>query len=270
MICVSELIEKRDELLAGLEHSNSVQRRRLSEVRAREHVGAAGWAQSSTLEEIIRTGREGLSATDALRQVVSLTTEQLRTLPLSAPLDQRDGHLQALQDIVDRSEEQITAAQALDELLRQALDDVTHTPVQELNVQRLKRVHQRVREQVQALNTIIEAAQVQADTLEQLGALERVSAEHQQRVQSLKQFSAEDEVLALGEVGEQLVTRITQLDETPPGQLNALTRIGEAVVDSVPETGGDPCTQADALDRLARAAQDKSENLRGAQSDRQS
>lgn len=259
---VPDPLPQRDALLADLKHSTSAQRRRVAEVRAREHVGAAGWAQSSTLEDIVRTGRQGLAATEALRQVVHLTTEQLRTLPLGAPGEQRDDHTQALHSIVRRGQEQITAAQALDELLCQALDDVSHTPLHELNVQRLRLVHERVREQVAALNTIIDSARAQADTLEQLGALERVSAEHQQRVQNLRQLGSEEEAQALGEAGEQIVTRLASLEDAAPQQLGALKRIGEAVVEQLPETSTDVLTQAEALEDLARAAHEKSETLR--------
>ncbi|MFC4639707.1 hypothetical protein [Deinococcus hohokamensis] len=264
---VSTPIEARDALLADLKDSTSAQRRRVAEVRAREHVGAAGWAQSSTLEDIVRTGRQGLAATDALQQVVHLTSEQLRTLPLGAPGEQREDHALALENIVRHGQEQITAAQALDELLCQALDHVSRTPLHELNVQRLLLVHDHVRDQVTALNTIIESARAQAATLEQLGALERISAEHLQRVQDLRQLGSEEEAQALGEAGEQIVTRLASLEDAAPQQLDALKRIGEAVVEQLPETALDVQTQAEALEELSRAAHEKSEALRGATSD---
>jgi len=90
------------------------QQRRLNEARAREHVGAAGWLQSSLLEEIIRVGREQFASTDALRQVVRVTTESLRQLPISAGQESRDGQQRALEGIVASGSEQITAAHELE------------------------------------------------------------------------------------------------------------------------------------------------------------
>ncbi|EYB66836.1 hypothetical protein DEIPH_ctg066orf0019 [Deinococcus phoenicis] len=250
-------------MLAGARQAVSQQRRRLAEVRAREHVGAAGWAQTSTLENILRAGREGLAATDTLRQLVRLTTEQVRSLPLAGPQEERDGHVRALTDIVQRGEGQITAAEALDDLICQALEDVTRTPVADVNVQTLRRIHERVQEQVEALNTIIGSARAQAGTLEEVTRLAQLSAEHQDRVNALRQFSAEEELQALTAAGEGIVERIAELDEAAPRQLDALTHIGEIVGQKVTDTAASVPEQAQALDDLARTLQQKAEELRG-------
>lgn len=262
MTGVSESAEKRDALLADVQQATSEQRRRVAEVRAREHVGAAGWAQTSTLEQIIRAGREGLAATDTLRQVVRLTTEQVRTLPFAARPQEREDHARALSDLVQSGEAQVTAAEALDELVRQALDQVAQTPVGEVNVQTLRRIHERVQEQMQALNTIIKSARAQADTLEQVARLERVSAEHHSRVDAIRQLSAEEEVQSLAGAGEDIVERVAELDEVGVKQLGALARIGEAVVDRVPETGAPVSQQVQTLDDLARKVQETAKELR--------
>ncbi len=256
-------VERRDALLADAQRAVGEHRRRVAEARAREHVGAAGWAQTSTLEAIIRAGREGLAATDALRQVVRLTTEQVRTLPLAAPGETREAQAQALSEIVQSGEEQLGAAEALDALVRRALDEVAQTPVSEVSVQALRRIHERLQAQVGALSTIIEAARAQSDTLEQIARLERVSADHLQRVEAIRQLGAQEEVQALGEIGEEVVERIAELDEANSRQLGVLARIGEAVVEKVAETGTTPSEQVQALEDLAHAAQDRAEKLRG-------
>lgn len=238
------------------------QRRRLAEVRAREHVGAAGWAQSAVLESILSAGHEGLSATDSLRQVVSLTTEHIRSLPLTEMSQQSQEHVGALNSIVQSGEEQVTAAQALEELICQALDEIAATPLDEVSVQRLKRIHGHVQQQVNALNTIIEAAKAQADTIEQVAALEQVSAEHYQRVNQIRQLSAEEEVSALSSAGQEIVSRITEIAEAHPQQLEALQQIGEAIVEKMPDTGAPPDDQADTLEQIAEAAQAKADKLR--------
>lgn len=252
---------KRDALLAQTQRAADEQRRRMSEARAREHVGAAGWTQTSTLESIIRAGREGLAATDALRQAVNLTTEQVRTLSLAVPSREREGHAHALAEIVHSSEAQITAAQALDTLVCRALDDVAGTPGDEVSVTTLRRIHQRVLTQMAALNTIIASARAHASTLEEVARLDRLSAEHQARVEAIRQLSASEEAHALAEAGETVVGRIAELDEAAPAQLQALTRIGEAVVEKVSETGASPSEQAAALEELTQTVREKAGEL---------
>ncbi|WP_245619297.1 hypothetical protein [Deinococcus marmoris] len=254
--------DQRDGLMADAQHAAHSQRLRVSEVRAREHVGAAGWAQSSLLEEIIRTGQQGLAATDALRQVIHLTAEQIRTLPLGATPDERGGQTQALLDIVENGEQQVTAAQTLNRLVCLALDDVAQTPVDELNVSRLRSIHSRVGEQLQALYSIIGAAQAQARTLEQAGELEEVLNDHQRVIGEIQHFSAAHEASALAEVGQDIVERISQLDEAAPEQIEALTQIGGAVAQRMGHTGASSKAQAQALDGLAHDMQDRADELR--------
>ncbi|GGM10543.1 hypothetical protein [Deinococcus aerophilus] len=260
---MSEDARTRDELLENIQHASSLQRRRVSEVRAREHVGAAGWAQASTLEAIIRTGQEGLAATEALRQVISLTGEQIRALPLGAPQQKRGGEVQILQDIVTNGQEQMTVAEALNRLVGQALEEVTRTPLSDLNVGGLQFIHARVEEQLTALRTIVHAAQAQAQTLEQVGQLEGVLSEHQRRVDELRHFSAEAEVHALAEAGTQIVERISALDGAAAFQVDALSQIAEAVVDHMGETSVSSAQQAEALEKLAHDMETEAQTLRG-------
>lgn len=249
-------------MLAGAQQAAKAQRRRLAEVRAREHVGAAGWAQTQVLDNIVRAGREGLAATETLRQVVKLTTEQVRALPLGAPNEQRKEHLRALTEIAQNGEAQITAAEALENLICRALEEVARTPVEDVNVRALQQIHQRVQEQMRALDTIIAAARAHAGTLEEVARLDQLSAEHQERLEALRYVEAEEEVRALTEAGEGIVERIAELDEAGTGQLDALTRIGEAVAEKVRETAAPLPEQVQALDDLAQSVQQKAEELR--------
>lgn len=259
--------EKRDGLLVHAQQALHSQRRRLSEVRAREHVGAAGWAQSSTLEEIIRTGQQGLAATDALRQVIYLTTEQIRALPLGASQNERGDQAQALLDIVKNGEQQVTAAQALNVLISLALDDVSRTPLDDLNVARLQAIQERVGGQLEALTAIIGAAQAQSQTLEQAAQLEQVLTEHQQRLSDIRRFSAEEEIQALAVAGEQIVERIGELGDAAEQQVGALTQIGRAVAEHMGDTGVSGEEQAVALEELAHDLKDRAGELRDDQPD---
>lgn len=255
-------ISKVEFLLSEAKQATSSQRRRLAEVRAREHVGAAGWAQTSVLDSILKAGREGLNATDSLRQVVRLTTDHIRALPITAMSEQGREHALALQDIVKSGEEQLTAAQVLDELICEALDEVAATPLDEVSVARLKRIQGHVQQQVDALHTIINSAKAQANTIEQATALEKISAEHQQRVIAMQQLSAEEEIETLSVAGQEIVSRITELDEAQEQQLEALQQIGEAIVEKMPDTAAHPEDQAETLEKIAEAALAKAEELR--------
>lgn len=254
--------QNRDLLLADAQTAALAQRRRLSEVRAREHVGAAGWAQASTLEAIIRASQEGVIATEALRQVVSLTGEQLRTLPLSTAGEERAGHAATLQDVLSSGEDQLTVAHSVGDLVCRALDEVARTPVAEISMERLRGIQGRVLEQVEALGTIIASAQAQADTLEQVQRLDGVIAEHQRRVASIREYTASAEAEALAGAGEQIVQRLGELDEAPPKQIEALSRIGEAVAERVGETGATEEKKAQALDDLADTMTEKAREIR--------
>lgn len=196
---------KRDALLSEAQQATSSQRRRVSEFKAREHVGAAGWQQTAALESILRTGREGLAVTDALRQVVRLTTEQIRTLSLSEMREQGE-HVRALHEVVRNGEEQITAAQALEEVLCQALDDVARTPLDDVNVSRLKQIHQRVQEQVAALG----------DTGQRV--VERIAERDE---------AHPDQLSALQKIGETLVESVPETGADATAQAQTLDNLAK-------------------------------------------
>ena len=65
----------------------------------------------------------------------------------------------------------------------------------------------------------------------------------------------------LAEAGEQIVDRISELDEAGPEQLDALGRIAEAALGKVAETAAAPEQQAELLETLAQTAQQKAEAL---------
>ncbi|WP_309570278.1 hypothetical protein [Deinococcus sp.] len=251
-----------DDYLAGAEQAAALQRRRLAEVRAREHVGAAGWVQASTLEYIIRAGHEGLVATEALRQVVDLTGQKLRGLTLGIGSDERAGHVATLHGVLSNGEGQLDLALHIDDLVRQALEDVTSTPITDLSVGRLKSVQTRVQTQVEALHTIIASAHAQADTLEQVHKLDQVIAEHQQKVRNLRLESASSEAETLAEAGESIVQRIGELDEAPPVQLGALHRIGTAVAEHVGNTAASTAEKVETLEDLSDELKDKAQDIR--------
>ncbi|WP_424951353.1 hypothetical protein [Deinococcus sp.] len=241
------------------------QQRKLAEARAREHVGAAGWQQTTLLEEIIRAGRDQFATTDALRQVISLTTETLRSLPLAAGQESRDDQQRTLEQIVASGNQQVQAAYELEEVIRQALGEIVETPLPDVNARQLERILLRVQQQITALNLMIEAARVQVSTLEQLQAIDDVSASYQQRLGELQSLSAEEELEVLGNVGVQVVGRIAELDAAGDRQLEKLGSIGAAAVRQVSETGASRDEQLHTLHSIQAEAEVQAERLRTAE-----
>lgn len=236
--------------------------RRLAEVRAREQVGAAGWAQNAALEAIIRAGQEALAASSALEVALERGRDALAVLPLDVGEAERDGHLRGAQALAEQARAQLEAARAVDGQVQAALDTVTRTPLADLSLGRLLALGEDVRREMRVLEAVLDSAQAQAQTLEHLGEWQRVLAQHDARVREIRALGAAREAQTLAETGAQVVQRITELDEAAPQQVEALTRIGGAVVDGVAETAAPPQAQAEALDDLARAARDKAGELR--------
>ena len=247
--------------LRELSERSRRQRRKLNEARAREHVGAAGWQQTTLLEEIILAGREQFASTNALRQVVTLSTESLRALPLAAQKP-RDDQQRTLEGIVESGNQQVMAAQELEEVIQQALAEVIDTPLSDVNARQLERILTRVRQQIQALNLMIEAARTQVGTLEQMQALDAVIASYQRRLGELSSLSAEEELDVLGNVGEQVVGRITELDAHGGKQLEKLGSIGEAAVKGVSETSASRDEQLTTLEGIQAEAGREAEKLK--------
>ena len=248
--------------LLDLSQGSREQLRRQAEARAREQVGAAGWQQTSLLEEIIRAGRDQFASTDALRQEVRQTTESLRGLPLSAGQGSRDEQQQALERLVEVGHQQIGSAHELEEVIQQALREIAQTPLPDLNAQQLQRVLGRVREQIGALDLLIEVARAQVGTLEQLQTLDLVSAAYQQRLQEMRTLNAEDELDRLGELAVETVERIAGVSAAGEKQLETLGDIGGAVVQQVTATTASRDDQLETLESIQLAAVQQAEQLR--------
>jgi hypothetical protein len=252
------------ETLLTLSRERAVgQARRLSEARAREHVGAAGWAQASVLEQIIRAGQAQIEATDTLRTVVQLSTEQLRALTLEEVRAQAGEQDRTLGQIMAEGTQQVRAAESLSELIQAALDDVVRVPLSEVSVRHLEQIGVRVREQLESLQTLLASARAQAQTLSQLQSLDQVSRDHARRVDQLRSETAAAAAERLGQQGEAIVEAITELDEGRLQQVSALQGIGSAAVEAVNETGASRAEQLAALEAIARTTQEQVQKVNG-------
>jgi hypothetical protein len=95
---------------------------------AREHVGAAGFAQRDALERLISAGQEQIQFTLSLSDVMSTTLAQLHALPLADLHDAAGPHVTALENIVRSASAQLETADRLRAAIQDALNEVRGTP----------------------------------------------------------------------------------------------------------------------------------------------
>ncbi|WP_407541934.1 hypothetical protein Q0M94_20865 (plasmid) [Deinococcus radiomollis] len=121
---------------------------------ARQHVGAAGFAQRNVLEQIITAGREQIVYTRALRKVVASTLRQLE-----AQEDRVERvPSRTLQQIVSSGQRQIETAQQLKDTIQQTLSNVLDTPLDLVSAQVLAVLSESVRRQARHLELLIQVA----------------------------------------------------------------------------------------------------------------
>lgn len=185
---------------------------RASFVSARQHVGAAGFAQRDVLEQIIAAGQEQLAFTQSLRQVVASTLEQLRALPVKDLPDAAQTHLGALQDIVASGQQQIETATQLRQTIQRALDEVRNTPLEHVSAYVLSTLKDAVHQQVSDLQEIIGVAIDEAATTEQIAQLQQVSADAAQRVLAGQHAREERELAELDRLGQEALEKIRHLE----------------------------------------------------------
>lgn len=189
----------------------------------RQHVGAAGLVQLNILEEIIQSGREQLVVMQALRQVVASTLEQQRTTPLAQIGTLAEEHQATLKDIVNSGRVQIEMAHHLRLTIQQTLAEVRETPLEDVSGHLLTTLSESVREQVQDLEDIIQAAVGQASSLEQIAHLEQVGAQAATRLQQVEHERGERELVQLEHQAAETLDHIRSLERE--GQSHAAQKI---------------------------------------------
>lgn len=109
---------------------------------ARRHVGAAGIEQTAALERLIAAGQEHTGLTVALQKVNTLL--------------QNSGNTQALNTLLDESQQQLLILHELAGIVTQALQQITATPVVRVSVQVLEDIANRMHQRLYALNRLVE------------------------------------------------------------------------------------------------------------------
>ena len=109
---------------------------------ARRHVGEADIEQTAALERLIAAGQEHTGLTMALRKVTTLL--------------QNSGTTQALNTLLDESQQQLLILDELAGTVTQALEQITATPVVRVSVQVLEDIANRMHQRLQALNRLVE------------------------------------------------------------------------------------------------------------------
>ncbi|AFZ69251.1 hypothetical protein [Deinococcus peraridilitoris] len=179
---------------------------------AREHVGAAGFAQRDTLEQLISAGREQIEFTHSLRQVMKSTLEQLHALP-PADLHHAAGtQVTALENIVQASRAQLETAHRLREAIQRTMAEICGTPVEDISAHLLRNLSQVVQRQAADLDGLIKLALHEASTVQQIDTLSRMSAEAQTQLLRTDREQVEGEILELTRLGQDALERIRALE----------------------------------------------------------
>ncbi|UBV44425.1 hypothetical protein LAJ19_14765 (plasmid) [Deinococcus taeanensis] len=189
---------------------------------ARRHVGAAGFVQQEVLEQIISAGKEQISVTRSLRQVIAVTQAQLRDLSAHAATDQLQVHVTALEGIVSSSQEQARTAAELREVIQRALADVRGTPLEDVSATLLNTLSAVVCRQAEQLQALISTALSEASTAGQVAELQQVSAEAQARQAEAEHEQEERELAHLDLLGAEALERVRALEQG--GQTDAAQR----------------------------------------------
>ena len=111
-------------------------------IAARRHVGAAGIEQTAALERLIAAGQEHTGLAMALQKVTALL--------------QNSGNTEALNTLLDESQQQLLILDELASTVTQALEQITATPVVRVSVQVLEDIAHRMHQRLYALNRLVE------------------------------------------------------------------------------------------------------------------
>ncbi|UBV45301.1 hypothetical protein LAJ19_21145 (plasmid) [Deinococcus taeanensis] len=179
---------------------------------ARRHVGAAGFLQRDVLEQIISAGREQISVTRSLRQIVASTQAQLQALSGMGALDEQ-AHVETLRGIVTSSQAQIRTATALRDAIQRTLTDVQGTPLEEISANLLNTLGAVVQRQLAQLQDLITTALGEADSVEQVAELQQVRSDAQARQVQLEHEQSERELVQLETLGAEALARVRDLEE---------------------------------------------------------
>lgn len=191
----------------------SVHRDAGEERRARQHVGAAGFAQRDALERIIVAGRDQILFTQSLRTLLADTLAHLHALPLMDLYEAAGPHVAVLEQVAEACWAQMETAAKLRETIERGLTEIRGTPVEHISAHLLVNLSQVVQRQATELQTLITLANTETSTLQQIAGLHRVSVQTHKQLLSVEREQAEQEMVRLDREGRDALERIRQLED---------------------------------------------------------
>ncbi|MFC4453545.1 hypothetical protein [Deinococcus sonorensis] len=208
-----------DDLRAGTNADDADKRAERHMVdAARQHVGAAGFAQRNVLEQLIAAGREQIAYTGTLRQVVASTLRQLG----EERLEGEPGQLVALQQIVTSGQRQIETARQLTLSIQHTLSNVRSTPLELVSAHLLSLLSESVHHHARNLELLIQAALEEASSSEQVAQLKQVRADMVATVLEIEHDGEERALAQLDLMAQQAVEQVRSLEAE--GQTHAVQR----------------------------------------------
>ncbi|GGR25168.1 hypothetical protein [Deinococcus ruber] len=185
---------------------------------AREHVGAAGIEQTTTLERIIAVGRSQPSISHALERIAHT-------------LEHHDTGTSAsdTRELLEISRDQFQTVQQLKEIVVGALQTVTETPIDQISAAVLREIDLSAKQQLSDLEHLVAQVQQRTASRPQVEVLEEVGEEVHAALQAIEQQEAHGQMESLGQAGKDVAAQIAALDQvSPEEQIRALEDMAQA------------------------------------------
>ncbi|WP_027483061.1 hypothetical protein [Deinococcus pimensis] len=180
---------------------------------AREHVGAAGFAQRDALERLISAGREQILFTASLREVLTTTLAQLHALPLANLHEAAGPHVTALEHIAQSSRVQLDISNRLRVTIQDALTEVRGTPIEQISAQLLTDLAQLTHQQAADLQALIALALNEASTVGHITTLRQLSDNAKTQLLGEQPQRSERQLHQLDQIGQDVMNRLRVLEE---------------------------------------------------------
>lgn len=185
---------------------------------ARRHVGAAGTQQTAALERIIAVGRSQPSITRALERIAQTLREE------GAGTSQTE-----TQALLEATQVQLQFVRHLEEIVTEALNWVTSTPIEHISAAMLNEVDLGAKAQLSALERLVEEVEQRSSSRPQLNVLEQVETDVHQALGAIEAQETRGQVESLSLVGQEAVAQLAALEQAPVGeQIAALEDVAQA------------------------------------------
>lgn len=184
-------------------------------VAARRHVGAAGLEQAACLERLLRVCHEQAAVSTALRSLA---------WALGRMQDGQDEPARLV--LIASVNAQLTLATEMEDVLADALKNITATPVVFVSAAALQKIEQDAKGQLNTLRSLFAEARRYGRTPEQQREFERLGAGMEESFHRAEAAEAAGRAETLGVIIAEATAQLTQLGQPPtPALIETLDRV---------------------------------------------